>query len=198
MDQTLHELRAADFPSQQKNAFGKESWRWPYQSRGALQRSSLGQKVQERPGEMLAGSGCCEKWPGALTLSPAQGNTPHWAHTAQRRTRTEVCVQRNVCAALAEGKVIWGTSASCLVSSMTKTIKKGGDSTRVRKHLFRKFCVQAPVLLCPACPGGCAWTWHRSSAQSLALAFVQLPSIPSCDSWHTWCQIGSFLFLISD
>lgn len=77
MDQTLHELRAADFPSQQKNAFGKESWRWPYQSRGALQRSSLGQKVRERPGEMLAGSGCCEKRPGALTLSPAQGNTPH-------------------------------------------------------------------------------------------------------------------------
>lgn len=77
MDQTPQKLRAADFSSRQKNAFGKESWRWPYQSCGALQRSSLGQKVRECPGEMLADGGCRGKWPGALTLSAAGGNALH-------------------------------------------------------------------------------------------------------------------------
>lgn len=33
------------------------------------------------------------------------------------------------------GKVVWGTSASCLVSSRTQTIKKGRDFIRARKHL---------------------------------------------------------------
>lgn len=71
MDQTLHKPRAADFPSQQKNALGKKRWRVAggrtstvEHCRGVSWRK-VGQKVRECPGEMLADGGCREKRPGA-------------------------------------------------------------------------------------------------------------------------------------
>ena len=71
MHQTLHNLRAADFPPQQKNAFGKESWRVAGGRTCTVERCrgvpwrEVGQKVQEHPGEMLVDGGGREKCPGA-------------------------------------------------------------------------------------------------------------------------------------